>query len=225
MTETPNTLWVNDRLVRHRDGDRAASRELIEFAIGRLERLAQKMLRGDFARLNRWVDSCDVFQSAAVRLWRALSTVTPESPLHFHRLAARQVRLELLDLARQFFGPQGQGANYESWNLPNQGDNSEIGGPDRPAVQPDPARIIEIAEIESIVRFLPEDERAVTDLLYYQGLSQEETADLLGVDVRTVQRRWQRAKRKLGARLTMPEEPAPDANREGRVEGNPEAPG
>ena len=56
--------------------------------------------------------------------------------------------------------------------------------------------------IDSPLRFrcvaaLPEDEATVTDLLFYQGLTQEAVALHLGVDVRTVQRRWQRARRKL----------------------------
>jgi RNA polymerase sigma-70 factor (ECF subfamily) len=48
---------------------------------------------------------------------------------------------------------------------------------------------------------LPDAERAVADLLFYQGLSQEEAAALLGVDVRTVQRRWQRVRVHLHGRL------------------------
>jgi len=55
--------------------------------------------------------------------------------------------------------------------------------------------------VHAAVGSLPEEESVVTDLVFYQGLSQEEAATLLGVDVRTVQRRWQRARRALGAML------------------------
>ena len=44
---------------------------------------------------------------------------------------------------------------------------------------------------------LPEDEREVVGLLFYQGLSQAEAAAVLGVAKRTVQRRWQAALLKL----------------------------
>jgi len=44
---------------------------------------------------------------------------------------------------------------------------------------------------------LPEEEREIVSLLYYQGLSQAEAAAILGVSVRTVQRYWQSALLKL----------------------------
>jgi RNA polymerase sigma-70 factor (ECF subfamily) len=157
------------------------------------------MLRGQFGRVGRWVDTADVYQNAAVRLWKALAAAAPESPLHFHRLAARLVRLELIDLGRQFFGPHGLGANHESVAADPA---ASTAAPDPAAPTPDPGRIAERAELHHLVQALPEDEQAVTDLMFYQGLTQEEAADLLGVDVRTVQRRWQRARRKLGERLS-----------------------
>ena len=44
---------------------------------------------------------------------------------------------------------------------------------------------------------LPAEERDVVGLLFYHGLPQAEAAALLGVTVRTVQRRWQAALVKL----------------------------
>jgi RNA polymerase sigma factor (sigma-70 family) len=202
MSDSPPSVWVRDRLTRLRAGDAAARDELLAFAAGRLERLARGMLRGQFARVGRWVETADVFQNAAVRLWRALAEVGPESPLHFHRLAARMVRLELIDLARQFYGPRGLGANHDTAAAPPPGE-SEV-RPEPPAPAADPGRAAEWADLHRLVQALPEDELAVTDLMFYQGLTQEEAADLLGVDVRTVQRRWQRARRKLGALLADP---------------------
>src|SRR5437763_5197170 len=114
MSDPSPSVWVGDRLARLRAGDPTARDDLLAFATARLERLARGLLRGSFGRVGRWVDTGDVFQNAAVRLWRALAGVAPESPLHFHRLAARLVRLELIDLARQFFGPRGLGAHHET---------------------------------------------------------------------------------------------------------------
>jgi RNA polymerase sigma-70 factor (ECF subfamily) len=48
---------------------------------------------------------------------------------------------------------------------------------------------------------LPAQERELFDLLWYQGLNQTEAADLLGVCVRTVKRRWQSARLLLGRAL------------------------
>ena len=203
MPDSP-TLWIDALLARLRAGDVSAREELLAFVVGRLERLAHSMLRGQFGRVGRWVDTGDVLQNASLRLWKALAEVTPDSPLHFHRLASRLVRLELIDLARHYYGPQGLGARHESAAPPSPaGPDAATPSPaaDPPAAAPPPDRAAEAAEVHAAVGSLPEEESVVTDLVFYQGLSQEEAATLLGVDVRTVQRRWQRARRALGAML------------------------
>jgi len=43
------------------------------------------------------------------------------------------------------------------------------------------------------VAALPDEEREVFGLIFYQGMTQDDAADVLGVAVRTVQRRWQAA--------------------------------
>ena len=50
------------------------------------------------------------------------------------------------------------------------------------------------ARIEELIAALPDDEREVVGLLFYQELPQAEAAALLHVTVRTVQRRWQSAR-------------------------------
>jgi len=49
------------------------------------------------------------------------------------------------------------------------------------------------SEFHEHVEKLPDDEREVMDLLWYQGLTQEEAAAVLKVSDRTVKRRWQSA--------------------------------
>jgi RNA polymerase sigma-70 factor (ECF subfamily) len=205
MSDPYGTTWVGGCLDRLRSGDPAARDDLLRFAVARLDRLARAMLRSQFERVGRWADPDDVVQSASLRLWRALAAVTPESPLHFHRLAARLVRRELIDLARHLYGPEGLGANYESHMMagPEEGSSVALPGAADPAA-PDPARVAEWADLHTLVQTLPDEEAAVTDLVFYQGLTQEEAAELLGVDVRTVQRRWQRARRTLGELLAGP---------------------
>jgi RNA polymerase sigma-70 factor (ECF subfamily) len=41
---------------------------------------------------------------------------------------------------------------------------------------------------------LPDKEREVFNLLWYEGLSQQEAASVLSIDVRTVKRHWQSAR-------------------------------
>ena len=56
-------------------------------------------------------------------------------------------------------------------------------------------------EFHHAVESLPEKEREIMDLLWYQGLKQQDAADLLGVDVKTVKRRWRDVKIHLSEQL------------------------
>ena len=53
------------------------------------------------------------------------------------------------------------------------------------------------SEFHLLVESLPEEEKDVVDLLWYQELTQEDAAKLLDISVRTVKRRWQSARIKL----------------------------
>jgi RNA polymerase sigma-70 factor (ECF subfamily) len=68
-------------------------------------------MAGRDPRVARWVDAEDVLQNA---LLRALETMRPESTRAFFGLAAEQMRRELLDLARHYCGPEGEGAHHDS---------------------------------------------------------------------------------------------------------------
>ena len=108
-----STLEVKDWLARWRDGDRAALDRLIDHAARRLHVLASRMLNGHPA-LRRWTDTGDVQQNALLRLMRAMEDLRPASARDFYGLATLQIRRELIDLGRHFFGPQGLGKNHAS---------------------------------------------------------------------------------------------------------------
>ncbi len=100
-------------LERMKGGDREARDELVRAFQDRLEHLAGKMLR-KYPAVGRWVEAGDVHQGSILRLLRAVESVRPESTRAFFGLAAEQIRRELLDLARHFYGPHGLGANHAS---------------------------------------------------------------------------------------------------------------
>src|SRR5208282_1966466 len=109
----PRTTELQAWLQRMRQGDSSALNELIQHTCGRLEKLTRKMLQG-YPGVQRWAQTDDVLQSALVRLCRALEQVQPASMREFFALAATQVRRELIDLARHYYGPEGQGAHHAS---------------------------------------------------------------------------------------------------------------
>ena len=59
----------------------------------------------------------------------------------------------------------------------------------------DPLKLAVWGEFHEAVQKLPDGEREVFELLWYQGLTQEEAAELLACDRSTVKRRWRSAGR------------------------------
>jgi RNA polymerase sigma-70 factor (ECF subfamily) len=182
MTEPViDTVQLHAWFDRMRAGDASAREELLRAVCNRMERLARKMLKG-FPDVHRWADTDDVLQNSLLRLLRALREVRPPSVRAFFGLAAEQMRRELLDLARRFFGPHGLGTNHSSpqpWDLATAAwepaDESN-----------DPVEMDKWQTFHEEVSRLPAEEREVVDLLFYHGWGQAAAAESLGVTVRTV---------------------------------------
>jgi RNA polymerase sigma factor (sigma-70 family) len=182
-------------LERLRQGEAGARKELVAGACDRLLRLTREMLRG-YGRLRRWEQSEDVLHNALLRLDRTLQDVTPPSLRDFYRLATLQIRRELLDLSRHYYGPRGPGQLHAT----NAG--ADLSGSQRPAYEQadsadGPDSLAVWTEFHRQVETLPEEEREVYELIWYQGLQFTEAAAVLGVSARTVKRRWQSANLKL----------------------------
>jgi RNA polymerase sigma-70 factor (ECF subfamily) len=178
--------WI-DRL---RGGDAAARNELLNAACERLRQITRKMLRR-YPRVRRWEQTDDVLQNVSLRLCRTLEQITPADVRDFLRLASLSIRRELLDLVKHYCGPQGQGTHHRS--------GAGGAGPAAPGVEPptlahEPTRLAAWSAFHEAIDHLPDEEREVFDLLWYQGLPQAEAADLLGVTERTIRRRWQEAR-------------------------------
>jgi RNA polymerase sigma-70 factor (ECF subfamily) len=192
-----HTAVLRRWLERLRQGDPAASEEacgaVITHACGRLEALTRRMLR-HYPRLRRWEQTGDVLQNAVLRLHRSLATVRPESPGQFYGLAAAQIRRELVDLARHHFGPEGAAVRHHT---DGSGRAADAPGANREDPAGEPATLAQWTEFHEKVRLLPDAERQVFDLLWYEGLTQAEAASVLGVSEKTVKNRWRGAKLEL----------------------------
>ncbi len=190
-TDTQLQNLINRSLL----GDAAAHDELLHHACDRLLRLTRKMFHG-FPQLRRWEQTDDVFQNSMVKLHRALAEVRVESVRHFFNLAAVQIRRELLDLAKHHFGPQGGAANHHTDGQPAD----EVSGALHVATS-EPKDLESWRHFHSQVEGLSADEQEIINLVFYEGLSQEEAAKLLGMSFRTFKRRWQMVKVKLSEAL------------------------
>jgi RNA polymerase sigma factor (sigma-70 family) len=200
MSDSPTTVLIEGLLARLRRGDAAAREELWECAWGRLERLARTMLAG-FPVVKGREETGDVLNAASPRILRELQDKTPSSALEFFGWAAKHIRRELIDLARHYRSracPPGQFPTAPPEGGSDGGDAAGFEPPDD--TTRDPGRLDAWTRFHEAVERLPDQQREVFDLLYYQGLSRAEAAELLGVHVKTVRNRW------VAARLQLCEE-------------------
>ncbi|EMI44345.1 RNA polymerase sigma-70 domain protein [Rhodopirellula sp. SWK7] len=161
----------------------------------RIDRLTRKMIRGQSA-ITRWDQTDDIAQLARMRLWRALDEVDVTDPAGLMTLAARHIRWLLIDRVRKNMGPQGIGANHATAVLLV----GEDGKPTVDAVDSDPSDV-RFRDLHEAVEELPDELRSVIDLVYYNGLSRVEAANILQTSEKTVQRRCKHAQKLLAESL------------------------
>src|SRR5262245_9003168 len=158
MSDSNSRLSILEQLLpRAVTGDAAAVEALLRHCGDRLRILTRRML-GDFQRVRRWVETDDVLQSALLRLLGALRSVRPQTPRDFFALTSLQIRRELLDLARHFYGPEGIGANHDS--QPPAG-SSSLGVYEPADVRQETASRARWLELHELIDRLPSEEREV----------------------------------------------------------------
>ncbi len=180
------------------NGDDTSPEVLLTNANERLLRLARRLKR-DFPTVGRWEQTEDVLQNALVRLYQSLKTVEIQSSLHFHRLAALQIRRELIDLCRHYQGQYGVAKNHATWIPGEQVFGTNAPEPNETTGSPDD--LAEWAEFHRQVDLLPDEDREVFDLIWYAGMSQSDVAAALNTSLKTIQRRWRGARLKLSETL------------------------
>ncbi len=183
-----------------RQGDSQARNDIIAHACNRLRCLTSRMLKS-YPGVRRWEQTDDVLQTALLRLCRALEGTQPESVRHFYNLAALQIRRGLIDLAHHYFGPQGHGANHHTDGAGKAADERGGSLDGKVGEVGEPNSLGAWTDFHEAVEQLPDEERELFGLLWFEDLTQEEAATVLGVSLRTVRRRWQEARRKLAEAL------------------------
>jgi DNA-directed RNA polymerase specialized sigma24 family protein len=184
MVENPTTAVVQrylDALAGEAPAD-PLIRALLDRAVGRLEMLCGSMLFRSYRRLTRpplGLQTDEVLGAVVERLLKALHETRPRTVRGFFALANQHMRWELNDLARRLDEQPAYVKLREGLVPVAAGSGSGL--------TPDARRILEAIDA------LPADEREAFCLVRVQGLMQEEAAEVLGVSIRTVQRRLDRA--------------------------------
>jgi len=171
---------VTELLQAWRGGDQGALDRLIPLIHAELHRLAHHYMLGE--RAGHTLQTTALINEAYLRLVNA-SQVTWENRAHFLAVSANLMRRVLVDFARSR-GYQKRGGDvvkvdFDAGRLPSPGRGADV-------IAVDDA-------LEALAAF---DERGakVVELRFFGGLSESETAEVLGVSTRTVKREWASAK-------------------------------
>jgi RNA polymerase sigma-70 factor (ECF subfamily) len=193
-----STAVLQGQLERAMTGDAEARQRLLELTRGRLMRHARRFLHGRYARLEPFAQTDDIVQQLYVkilrnqdRFWVNADGEPVRTLAEYFGHTSAWMRDVLCDLLRQAYGRDDNRPAV----LPLDGN---LGG-DGPRHEPsnttfDGERVRRWTEFHEAMARLPDDLRAVFDLLWYQGLSQAEVAELLGIAVPTVKLRWMKAR-------------------------------
>lgn len=190
-------IAVRHWLEQHHAGDQAARSELIEISMRRLRLLARRIMT-DIPSVKRHEDTDDLLQNSLVRLWKCLADTNPKTPIDYFRLAACMMRRELIDLSRHHSGQRSNSVVAD----PTSDSIVEVAvsPPQNSAANDDtydPNTLSQWTEFHEYVERLPEEDRALFDLLWYQGLTMAEASDLLSIPLRTLGRRWKTVRVRL----------------------------
>jgi RNA polymerase sigma-70 factor (ECF subfamily) len=156
-------------------------RALLDRSAERLHMLCSTLLFQSYPRLTRPpvnLQAEEMLSAVIERLLKAMREVRPQNVRQFFGLANRHMRWELNDMARRL--------DEKSAALPLQ--DSAVAAPESSGsmINDNTKRMLEAIE------HLPDEERETFELLRIQGLSYNETAEVLKVSESTVHRRLNR---------------------------------
>jgi RNA polymerase sigma factor (TIGR02999 family) len=189
---------VTQALIGAASGDTDAARRLWDLTYDELHRIAQHHLRGE--RADHTLSATALVHEAFVRLVDQDRIVWTDRG-HFFGVASRACRRVLVDHARKR-NAQKRGGGGAKITL-----DEALVGIDSQADEV-------LALNEALDRLSAMDERLgqVVEMRYFGGLSEEETAEALGITPRTVRRDWVKAKGWLFRELSVADPPEADAS-------------
>jgi RNA polymerase sigma factor (sigma-70 family) len=196
-----STAVLQRCLERGLTGDAEARQRLLELTRDRLVHQCRRFLHGRWARLEPFEQTDDVVQQLYVkvlqnqeRFWVNARGEPVRTLAEFFGHTSAWMRDVLCDRMRKAYGRD----DCRPAVLPLDGGPSDTGPLYEASSSTfDGERVRRWTEFHEAAARLPEDLRAVFDLLWYQEMSQAEAAALLGVAVPTVKLRWMKARRQV----------------------------
>lgn len=166
-------------------GDAQASARLMSLVYADLHRLA----RAQGGVQGRTMNATSLVHECYLRIMDP-SASSVESKNHFFNLASRVMRQVLCDYARERLAEKrGGGAPHDTLSSVDAELRAEA------------TTLIELDDLLGRLASERPDAARVFECRYFAGLSEQETADALGLSLRTAQREWSEARRWLAAQM------------------------
>jgi len=206
MSDTGTTRVVQGYLneLARLPGDRPAEpvvRDLLARAVDRLHAQCAGLLYRQYPRLTRGplnLQSEEMLSAVVERLIKAMRSARPANVRQFFALANQHMRWELNDLARRLDRQQATVVALSDSVAAGQASppaSGDVGGTTDTSAGDAARRLLDAIE------GLPDEEREAFDLVRVQGMSHAESAEVVGVSTKTIQRRLNRCVLLLSERL------------------------
>lgn len=167
-----------------RTGDRDAERRLFEIVLPELRQMAERYMRRE--RPEHTLQPTELVNEIFLKLSAARDRDWQDRG-HFFAIAARAMRHCLIDYAR---------ARPNAAFVPvDKLFETAIG-------KEDPEFLFEIDRLLDELKGISPELCSIVELRYFLGLTADETAEVLGISSRTLQRRWQDARKWLFERMS-----------------------
>jgi RNA polymerase sigma-70 factor (ECF subfamily) len=190
--DNPSTHQITQLLIAWKKGDEAALEVLLPLVNQRLHRLAERYMAGE--RRGHLLQPTALVNEAWLRLidWESVEW---QDRAHFFGLAAQIMRRILVDYARARQREKRGGDEGLQVSLSEAADVPTERGADLVALDD---------ALQALEKLDPRQAR-VLELKFFAGLTNEETAEVLGVSRSTVRRDWSQAEAWLISELNWKE--------------------
>lgn len=171
---------VTQILGRYGEGDEQAFDEVMDLVYEDLRRIAHRQLRR--ARFGETLATTGLVHEAYLKLVDQTRAKFQDRN-HFFAITAHAMRQIIVDYARKRFAKKRGGGL-----VPDTFDEERI------AAEREAERILAVDQALEQLKEIDERMLRVVECRFFSGLTEQETADALGMSLRTVQRTWMRAR-------------------------------
>jgi len=185
---TPSPKSISQLLIEWREGDEAALNDLMPLVYEELRRMAHRYMHGE--RSGHTLQTTALANELYLR-FADLKGMRWQNRAHFYAVAAQAMRRILIDHARKH---RTQKRKVELVDLDHA---AQLPAPERPT------NMLDLDEALNELEACDPRKSQIVVMKYFGGMTDKDTAEVLGISTATVTREWNVAKLYLLKTLTQ----------------------